>query len=39
MTIIMKIAVWLGILVGAYQLWKGRKNPIQFEEKTIKIEI
>ena len=34
-----KFLAYLGLFVGAYQYWKGCKNPIDFEEKTIKIEI
>ena len=39
MVTIITICVWMGLIVGAYQMWKGTKNPIEFEEKTIKIEL
>jgi len=39
MKIIITIATFMGLIVGMYQYWKGSKDPVEFEEKTIKIEI
>ena len=37
--IFIKFLAYSGLLVGAYEYWKGTKEPMEFEEKTIKIEI
>jgi len=39
MWVLIEVSVWLGLIVGSYEYFKGSRNPIKFQEKTIKIEI